>query len=126
MDCVSLACGQTICLDAFSEHSQTIPSGRRRENTTRKRLEKFVFVKRLSQAASRVVVSAGSTSVNIQIRTDASPYAFGQMIIRYHGSAEAYWADSLSDDESSRFRSVKGDPAWQAEWEPQPFAFHAQ
>ena len=38
------------------------------------------------------------------------------MIIRHHGSPEAYWAASLSDDELSRFRAVKGDPLWQAEW----------
>ena len=46
------------------------------------------------------------------------------MIIRHHGRPEAYWADSLSDDGLSRFRAVKGDPAWQAEravscWNPE-------
>ena len=38
------------------------------------------------------------------------------MIIR-HGRLDAYWADSLSDDELSRFRAVKSDFARQAEWD---------
>ena len=35
------------------------------------------------------------------------------MIDRHHGRPEAHWADSLSDDELSRFRAVTGVPAWQ-------------
>ena len=38
------------------------------------------------------------------------------MIFRHHGSPEDYWADSLSDDELSRFW-VEGDLAWPAGWE---------
>ena len=52
----------------FGEHSQITPSVRRRENTTRKRLEKLVFVKRIFHAVRWLrdfFVSAGSTSVNI-------------------------------------------------------------
>ena len=39
------------------------------------------------------------------------------MICRHRGRPEAYQDDSLSDDGLSRFRAVRGDPAWQAEWE---------
>ena len=129
MDCVSCASGQTICLDALeSTHRpyQWTP----RTNTMRKRLEKLVLITRMSHAVRWLrpllcrpgplrrpdtsTVRRGAP--RCQVRTGASPYGFGRMLIRQHGRPEAYWADSLSDGELSCFRPVKGDPAWQVEW----------
>ena len=112
---------------ALTDHTQWTPNS----NATRKRLEKLVFVKHIAHAFTwlRPLLSrAGplrrtftfcvrSGSQRCQFHTDASPNGFGRMIIRHHCRPEAYWADSLSDDELCRFRSVNGHPSWQAEWE---------
>ena len=66
------------------------------------------------QFASGWIWSATHRSENrtgaprFHIRTDASPYGFGDMIVRHHSGPEAHWADSLSDEESSRFQAVRG------------------
>ena len=117
----------SILRRALTEHTQWTP----KRNATRKRLEKFVFVKRISHAVrcfrallSRpgqirrmLGLSVRRCAPQFQIDTDASPYGFDRMVICHHGSPEANWAESLSDDELSRFGAVEGDPAWPAGWE---------
>ena len=114
----------------FGKHSQIIPCGRQRETRRESGLRSF-FVKRISCAVRWLrallswlgplrrtfILSFRRRAPRFQIRTDASPYGFGRVIIRHHCRPEACWADSLSDDELSRFRAVTGDVAWQAEWE---------
>ena len=41
----------------------------------------------------------------------------GGWLLDQQGSAIAYWADELTTQDFVRFSAVRGDPAWQAEWE---------
>ena len=94
----------------IGEHSQIIPSGRRRETRRECGLKSWFCQMRFSrcQRASRVVVSAGSPSATLTVRrgaprvrtrADASPCCFEGMIIRRHGRPKHSGpTKSLSDE----------------------------
>ena len=51
------------------------------------------------------------------IRTDASPFGMGGVLLSARHQPLCYWADALGPLDFERFGAKLGDPAWQAEWE---------
>ena len=63
-----------------------------------------------------VDVSSRAAILRLSIRTDASPYGFGAVFFE-NGFPLVWMAGDWSDEDCTLLRAVRGDPAWQAEWE---------
>ena len=55
--------------------------------------------------------------VELTIRTDASPFGMGGILLENDGTVLGYWADELQARDLERFGATVGDPAFQSEWE---------
>ena len=99
--------------------------------STRRRPKDLIFVRRFRHSVAWLValladdaclvrrfsVGQRHSEVSFILRTDASPYGMGGILLSPGGSVVGYWADVLSADDCARFNAKIGDPAWQTEWE---------
>ena len=102
-----------------------------RRATTRARPKDLIFVRRFRHAAGwlsellkddaalvrRFSVEQRHAKIELIVRTDASPFGLGGILIDTDGGILGYWADELRSEDLTRFRATIGDPAWQSEWE---------
>ena len=63
-----------------------------------------------------VDISSRAAIMRMSIRTDASPYGFGGILFEC-GFPVAWTAGDWTDTDLTLLRAIRGDPAWQAEWE---------
>lgn len=106
-------------------------SSRRGPPRARRRPTKLMFVRRIdhavrwllallspeSRVTRRFTVAGRRALVRCTIRTDASPFGMGGVLLDPQGSPKAYWSDGITREDCDRFAAKVGDPAWQSEWE---------
>ena len=98
---------------------------------TRRRPKDLFFIRRIDHPISWLTALVGSPdrltrtfllsqrrqSIKWAIRTDASPFGMGGILVDSTNVAQEYWADPVGSLDFDRFKASRGDPAFQAEWE---------